>query len=108
VTRDPAGHPTLLYEEGGTMAIRQAKETGHTWSGPATPLRAVFRRPGETPVPTGSRVPPPALPVPPIGVPAVATDGTGQTYAVALAEDGRLYVSSRGSDDIYGPWQPVA
>jgi LmbE family N-acetylglucosaminyl deacetylase len=108
VTRDPAGNPTLLYEEGGTMAIRQAKETGRTWSGPATPLRAVFRRPGEAPVPTGSRVPPPALPVPPIGVPVVATDRTGQTYAVALAEDGRLYVSSRGPGDIYGAWRPVA
>ncbi|MFL6056224.1 MAG: PIG-L family deacetylase [Actinoallomurus sp.] len=108
VTRDPAGNPTLLYEEGGTTAIRQAKETGRTWSGPATPLRAVFHRPGEAPVPTGSRVPPPALPVPSIGVPVVATDGTGQAYAVALAEDGRLYVSFRGPGDIYGPWRPVA
>jgi LmbE family N-acetylglucosaminyl deacetylase len=107
-TRDAAGHPTLVYEEGGTTAIRQAKETGRTWSAPATPLRAVFHDIGEAPVPTGSRVPPPALPLPSIGVPMVATDGTGQVYALALAEDGRLYVSSRGAGDLFGTWRPVA
>ncbi|MCO5970707.1 PIG-L family deacetylase [Actinoallomurus soli] len=107
-TRDAGGNPTLVYEEAGSTAIRQAKETGRTWSGPATPLRAVFHETGEAPVPTGSRVPPPALPLPAVGVPMVATDGTGQVYAVALAEDGRLYVSSRGPAGIYGPWRPVA
>ncbi|WP_345364094.1 PIG-L family deacetylase [Actinoallomurus liliacearum] len=107
-TRDADGNPTLVYEEAGTTSIRQAKETGRTWSGPATPLRAVFHETGEVPVPTGSRVPPPALPLPPIGVPMVATDRTGQVYALALAEDGLLYVTSRGPAGIYGPWRPVA
>ncbi|GAA0326926.1 PIG-L family deacetylase [Actinoallomurus spadix] len=107
-TRDAGGNPTLVYEEADSTAIRQAKETGRAWSGPATPLRAVFHETGEAPVPTGSRVPPPALPLPAIGVPMVATDGTGRVYALALAEDGRLYVSSRGPAGIYGPWSPAA
>ncbi|WP_345432985.1 PIG-L family deacetylase [Actinoallomurus vinaceus] len=107
-TRDAGGNPTLVYEQGGSTAIRQVKETGRRWSDPATPLRAVFHEVGEAPVPTGSRVPPPALPFPAIGVPMVATDGNGQVFALALTEDGRLYVSSRGAGDIYGAWRPVA
>jgi LmbE family N-acetylglucosaminyl deacetylase len=107
-TRDAAGHTTLLYEEAGTTAIRQVQELGRVWSPPATPLRAVFHEIGEPPVPTGGRVPPPAPPVPPVGVPMVATDDTGRVNALALAEDGRLYVSSHGPDDRYGPWRPVA
>ncbi|WP_433174158.1 PIG-L family deacetylase [Actinoallomurus sp. CA-150999] len=107
-TRDAGGNATLVYEVAGSTAIRQVKETGHRWSDPATPLRAVFHKIGEAPVPTGSRVPPPALPFPAIGVPMVATDGTGQVFALALAEDGHLYVSSRGAGDIFGAWRPVA
>jgi hypothetical protein len=29
-------------------------------------------------------------------------------FALAHAEDGRLYVSTRGAGDIFGSWRPVA
>lgn len=105
--RDASGHPTLYYEQAGSTAIRQVQEIDRTWSPPATPLRAVFRVPGEPPVPTGSRVPAPALPAAPAGVPAVAADGTGRVFALALATDGHLYVSVRDAAGGYGPWAPA-
>ncbi len=105
--RDASGHPIVFYEQSGSTAIRQIQETGRTWSPPATPLRAVFDAPGEPPVPAGSRVPAPALPAAPVGVPTVATDGTGHVFALALATDGRLYVSARGGTGAFGTWSPA-
>lgn len=107
VIRDASGHPTLFYDQAGSPAIRQAQEIGRTWSLPATPLRAVFHAPGEPPVPAGSRVPAPALPASPAGVPTVATDGTGRVFALALATDGHLYVSARDTAGGYGMWTSV-
>ena len=58
-------------------------------------------------MPAGSRVPAPALPAAPVGVPTVATDGTGHVFALALATDGRLYVSARGGTGAFGTWSPA-
>lgn len=105
--RDAAGDSVLLFDADGTTSVQQMKETGRTWSTPATPLAAVFHQAGEPPAPTGSRVPPPAPHISTIGVPAVVTDAEGEATAIALGADGLLYTSARDGERVFGAWAPA-
>lgn len=105
-THDGAGRPTLVFQTAGA-GIVQLIESGKRWGGLTPRGKGVFNETGEAPVPTGSANLPPRLPVPTVGVPAIAADSHGTISAVALGADGHLYTSVRTLQTPFTPWRPA-